>query len=81
MTVRRRPLLLLVSFWFAMLLVGLLGLATAPSVALADGGSGWPLPGEGVDTTGGGDSYEGPDPQEDEKSALELLIYLVLILL
>ncbi len=80
MTVKKRPLLL-VGFWLVVMLVGLLGSAIAPSVAVADGGSGDPLPGEGDNTPFNPPSDGETGAQEDERSALDLLIYLILILL
>jgi len=80
MTVRRTPLLLLVGSWAALLLVGLLGSTTVPSVALADGSGGAPLPTENdtLDTfglPGGGDE---PDP--GKPSTLDLFIDLIQVL-
>lgn len=81
MTVRRTPLLLLVGSWAALLLVGLLGLTTVPSVALADGSGGEPLPSEDntLDTFGQPGGGDEPDP--DEPSTLDLLIGLLQVLL
>ena len=80
MTVRRTPLLLLVGSWAALLLVGLLGSTTVPSVALADGSGGAPLPTEDdtLDTFGQPGGGDEPDP--DEPSTLDLFIDLILVL-
>jgi len=82
MTVKRTPLLLFVGFWVTLLLVGLLGSATAPSVALADGMTGDTLPAEGNDTTGGIDQHGGGnDTNPNEPSTLDLIIGLLQVLL
>jgi len=80
MTVRRTPLLLLVGSWVALLLVGLLGSTTVPSVALADGSGGEPLPTEDdtLDTFGQPGGGDKPDP--DEPSILDLFIDLIQVL-
>ena len=80
MTVRRTPLLLLVGSWAALLLVGLLGSTTVPSVALADGSGGSPLPTDDdtLDTFGQPNGGDEPDP--DEPSTLDLFIALIQVL-
>ncbi len=80
MTVGKKPVLLLVGFWVALLLVGVFGSATTPSVALADGAGGEPLPTEGdtLDTFGQPSSGNEPDP--DEPSTLDLFINLIQVL-
>ncbi len=83
MTFRRKPLVLFVGFWAALLLVGLLGSATTPSIAFADGSGGDTLPAERGDTTGNiGYGYGGDHEQQlDEPSTLDLLIGLIQVLL
>jgi hypothetical protein len=80
MTVGKKPVLLLVSFWVALMLVGLFGSATTPSVALADGGGGGPLPTDDdtLDTFGQPGGGDEPDP--DEPSTLDLFIDLIQVL-
>jgi hypothetical protein len=80
MTVRRTPLLLLVGSWAVLLLVGLLGSTTVPSVALADGSGGAPLPTEDDTLDTFGQSGGGDEPDPDKPSILDLFIDLILVL-
>jgi len=80
MTVRRTPLLLLVGSWAALLLVGLLGSTTVPSVALADGSGGEPLPSEDDALYSFGQPGGGDEPDPDEPSILDLFIDLIQVL-
>jgi hypothetical protein len=82
MTVRRTPLLLLAGSWVALLLVGLLGLTTTPSIALADGSGGDTIQLPPVDTTGKNNARGGDgESDSDELSTLELFIDLMYVLL
>ena len=81
MAVKRKPLVLLIGFWMAVLVMGMIGSATSPSIALADGGSGNPLPGDGNDTTGTNDTNGADNPQEAEQSLVGTLVELFLILI
>ena len=83
MTFRRKPLVLFVGLWATLLLVGLFGSATTPTIALADGSGGDTLPAERGDTTGDiDDGYGGDHEQQlDEPSTLDLFIDLIRVLL
>lgn len=80
MTVRRTPLLLLVGSWAALLLMGLLGSTTVPSVALADGSGGGPQPSEDDTLDTFGQPSDGNEPDPDEPSTLDLFINLIQVL-
>jgi hypothetical protein len=80
MTVRRTPLLILVCSWAALLLVGLLGSTTVPSVALADGSGGSPLPTDDDTLDTFGQSGGGNESDSDEPSTLDLFIDLIRVL-
>jgi len=82
MTVRKQPLMLVVGVWLAILLMGLLGSNTVPSLAFADGAGGDTIPFQPRDTTGNNDGYGGDDETNpDEPSVLELFVNLLQALL
>lgn len=74
--------MLLVGVWLTILLMGLLGSSTVPSVAFADGAGGDTIPFQPGDTTGNNNGFGGDDEANpDEPSALELFVNLIRVLL
>lgn len=82
MSLKRRPLLFFLGSCLAVLLAGLIGSTTAPTVALADGAGGDTIPAEGIDSIGGDKHYEEPaEPDPDQTSTLDLFLDLLSIIL